>query len=95
MHLRIKGLQRRVFSLLTRSLPPSTSLPMNSAPSHGLPSRPLKVAVRVTVAWVGAAVSSSTGKPPVRDGFAPVIAGRKNRRSCRVFHPLEVRPHGV
>jgi hypothetical protein len=99
MHFRMIGLQSRGLSppssLLTRSSPGLPSLPLNSALSHGLLSHPSKVPVRMTAVWVGAAVLTSIGKPPVRDGFRPVIAGTGNRKSCRILHLLEVRPYAV
>jgi hypothetical protein len=78
-------------SLSMRSSPHVPSLPSNSAPSHGLPSLPSPAPAQMTAAWVGAAVLTSIGKLPARDGFRPVIAGTGSKRSCRILHPLEVR----
>jgi hypothetical protein len=103
MHLRMirfpsaRRLRRRGFphacSVSMRSLPHVPSLPSNSAPSHGLPSRPSPALAQMTAAWAGAAVSTSIGKLPARDGFRPAIAGTGSRRSCRILRLLEVRPY--
>jgi hypothetical protein len=82
-------------SLSMRSSPRVPSLPSNSAPSHGLPSRPSPPAEQMTAAWVGAAVSISIGKLPARDGFRRAIAGTGSKRSCTIFHfsRLDPMPH--
>jgi hypothetical protein len=103
MHLRMirfpsaRRRSRRGFppacSLSMRSSLQVPSLPSNSAPSHGLPSRPSPALAQMTAVWVGAAVLTSIGKLPARDGFRPAIAGTGSRRSRRKPHPLEVRPY--
>jgi hypothetical protein len=103
MHLRIvrfppaRRLGRRDFprvrSQLMRSSPHVPSLPTNSAPLHGVPSHPSQAPARMTAAWVGAAVLTSIGKLPARDGIRLATAGTGNRRSCREFHRIEVRSH--
>jgi hypothetical protein len=103
MHLRMirllsaRRLRRRDFppvrSQSMRSSRHVPSLPMNSAGSHGLPSHPSQAPAHMTAAWVGAAVLTSIGKLPARDGFRLAIAGTENRRSCKIFHRLGVRSH--
>jgi hypothetical protein len=105
MHLRMirfpsaRRRRRRGFppacSLSMRSSLHVPSLPSNSAPSHGLPSRPSPALAQVTAARVGAAVLTSIRKLPARDGFRPAIAGTGSRRSCRILHPLGVRPYAL
>jgi hypothetical protein len=81
----------RVFSLWMRSSPSWRALLPNSAPSHGLPSRPSKAPADTIAAWAGAAGWSSIGNTPVPVGFRLVIAGTE-RSGGRVL-PSEVRPY--